>query len=383
MSREDFFTTPEPQSRIKTELVTKYFEAWADVILPRASGSIAYVDLFSGPGKFEDGSDSTPLRILNHAKEDEALSRRLVTIFNDMNPEYSNRLQAATNALPGIGKMVIPPQIMNIEVGTELVDVLRVASEMPTLFFIDPWGYKGLSLDLIGGAIRNWGCDCIFFFNYNRINAGLDNAIVADHMRQLFGVERFERLRAEVNRLSPRERERAIMSAMTESLKEVGGRYVLPFGIKNQHGTRTSHYIIFVSKHFRGYHIMKEVMIGLSTNEGEIGSFEYLPVRSPQLRLLDFDNPHSISTLKEILLRQFAGRSMSVAQTYEASTVDTPYTLRNVKRSIAELEAEGRVVVDPPADKRPKRKGAVTLADDKIVTFPATKGRPDVAEFDD
>lgn len=370
MSRTRFYAAPEPQSRVKTELVTKYFKAWADVILPRTSGRIAYADLFAGPGRFEDGSDSTPLWIVNRAIGDEALRRRLVTIFNDKNPDYAERLRTAIEALPGIETMRVPPQVTSVEVGSDLVSVLRAATLAPTLFFIDPWGYKGLSLDLIGSAIRSWGCDCIFFFNYNRINAGLDNAVVAHHMGELFGPVRFERLRPEVRGLTPNEREQAIMNAMTESLKSIGGRYVLPFAVKRHHGDRTSHYIIFVSKHFRGYHIMKEVMLGLSTSTGEIGTLEFLPVQSPQLRLLDFDEPYSVSALKEILLRVCAGRKVRVLQAYQDSTVDMPYTLGNVKAVIKELEAEGRVTVDTPADKRPKSKGEVTLGENRIVTFP-------------
>lgn len=338
--------------------------------MPRASGRIAYADLFAGPGRFEDGSDSTPLWIVNRAIGNEALRRRLVTIFNDKNPEYAERLQTEIEALPGIETMSFPPQVTSVEVGSDLVSVLRAANLAPTLFFIDPWGYKGLSLDLIGSAIRSWGCDCIFFFNYNRINAGLKNLVVAHHMGELFGPVRFEQLQTEVEGLTSNDREQAIMNAMTESLKSVGGRYVLPFAVKSHHGERTSHYIIFVSKDFRGYHIMKEVMLGLSTTAGEIARLEFLPVQSPQLRFLDFDNPYSISALKEILVRACAGRAIPVIQAYEESTVDTPYTLKNVKRAITELEAEGQVTVDTPAEKRPKRKGEITLGDKKVVKFP-------------
>ena len=55
---------------------------------------------------------------------------------------------------------------------------------------MDPWGYKGLSLRLINSVLRNWGSDCIIFFNYNRINMGLNNEFVREHMDALFGAER-------------------------------------------------------------------------------------------------------------------------------------------------------------------------------------------------
>jgi three-Cys-motif partner protein len=158
MSTTRFFDTPEQQSVIKTQLVTKYFGAWSNIMLPRARGApprIAYVDLFSGPGRFADGTDSTPLWVLKHAIDDSRLRAHLVTVFNDRNPAFVEQLRAAIHALPRIETLSYEPEVENIQVGLELVDVLKGIRSIPTLFFIDPWGYRGLSLDLIGGAIRN------------------------------------------------------------------------------------------------------------------------------------------------------------------------------------------------------------------------------------
>lgn len=57
-----FFYEQKEQSYIKTEIVTKYFSAWSKVIISSPYvNRIAYIDLFAGPGKFEDGALSTPL----------------------------------------------------------------------------------------------------------------------------------------------------------------------------------------------------------------------------------------------------------------------------------------------------------------------------------
>ena len=371
MSRPASFDAPERQSIVKTDIVSQYFKAWSKIMLSQTATRIAYIDLFSGPGVFADGTASTPISILNSAIQDEALRTRLITIFNDKDAGYANQLQSAIDALAGIETLTHQPQVSNVEIGSAAVDLFRRIDLIPTLFFIDPWGYKGLSLDLIGAAIKSWGCECIFFFNFNRINAGISNQSVEPLMAELFGPERFERIRKEVDGLSPRERETAIISAITEALKEIGGRYVLPFGIRSQHGERTSHYIIFVSKHVRGYLIMKDVMAKLSSDDGEVKNFEYVPVKSPQLRLLDIDNPHSIAALKTLLLELGAGKSLKVVDVYERYTVDTPYLLQHIQRALKELEAEGKVTIDIPADKRPKKKGEVTLGEKRIVTFPA------------
>ncbi len=372
MAGDEFFETPEDQSIVKTMLVTNYFQQWKSIMLRHTSGLIAYIDLFCGPGTFADGSHSTPLRVLNDSVKDPELRTRLVTLFNDKNPEYVTRLRAAIAEIPDVATLSHTPQVVNVEVGSRLVDELRGTTLVPSLFFIDPWGYRGLSLDLIGSTIKSWGCDCIFFFNYNRINPGINNPFVVERMNDLFGAARADQLRTQVRDLRPKERRDLIISELILALRDVGGRFVLPFEVQSQHGERTSHYIIFVSKHFLGYHLMKEVMFGLSSDDSEVRRFEYVPVRSPQLRLLlDFDRPYSIPVLMHLLMTVCAGQVLEVRSgVYENHTVDTPYMLHHVKEAIRALEREGRVTIDVPSARRPKQKGQITLGDRRVVTFP-------------
>lgn len=375
MSTARFFEAASPQNIIKTKLVAKYFGGWSTLMLTRLKypgDRLAYIDLFSGPGRFEDDRASTPLWILNHAIGRPELCKRLITVLNDKDSDYAAQLQVEIDTLPGIEKLSHSPQILNLAVGSQLVDLLRNREPMPTLFFIDPWGYKGLSLDLIGTAIKSWGCDCIFFFNYNRINPAITNTSVEPLMNDLFGVWRVNHLWQMVKGLSPDERQETIISELILALKEAGGEHVLPFEFESQHGERPSHYIIFVSKSKRGYLLMKDVMFGMSSDDNEVKRFGYVPVRSPQLSLLlgDYDRPYSIPALKKLLLTLCAGKSLTVKQVYEDYTIDTPYVKKHVKDAIKQLEAEKLVGVNIPADLRRKPKGILTLADHLIVTFP-------------
>ena len=73
MTNNSFFNESTETSLVKAEIVAKYFWAWAKVIIPRAKKrkkNIAYIDLFSGPGRYQDGSKSTPLLILERAIAD-------------------------------------------------------------------------------------------------------------------------------------------------------------------------------------------------------------------------------------------------------------------------------------------------------------------------
>src|SRR5258708_1922733 len=206
MVDKQFLAEIREQSQVKARIVSKYFWAWAKVIMPstRNRGNrIAYIDLFAGPGRYEDGTISTPLLVLQRAIEDAEMRTMLVTVFNDRDPDSAGKLRTAIEAIPGIDSLKYRPQVSNQAVGDELAKTFATLKLVPTFFFVDPWGYKGLSLGLINSVLQNWGCDCIFFFNYNRVNMGLNNDAVREHMDVLFGKERADKLRTTLFGLGP------------------------------------------------------------------------------------------------------------------------------------------------------------------------------------
>src|SRR5262245_41025606 len=161
-----FFDEREDQSEVKGRIVSKYFYAWAKIIAPRSqSRRIAYIDLFAGPGRYKDGSASTPLMVLEKAIADRQLRDWLVAMFNDEDPEHCQNLQSEIDKLPGIETLKHKPDISTGSVGADIASKLQSVNLIPTFSFIDPFGYKGLSLGLVQGAIKDWGSECVFFFN--------------------------------------------------------------------------------------------------------------------------------------------------------------------------------------------------------------------------
>ncbi len=374
---DDFFEEFREQSLIKAKIVRDYFWAWAKVIIgaqKRYGGEdrIAYIDLFSGPGRDKAGTKSTPLLVIETAIADPEMRDRLVTIFNDKDSNNSRSLEEAIRSVPGVDGLKYNPLVMNADVGTEIVAMFDKMSFVPTLFFVDPWGYKGLTLQLINSVLKDWGCDCIIFFNYNRINMGLPNQAVDTHMNALFGEKRADVLRERLNGLDAADREFAIVEEIAEALKALGGKYVLPFTFKTEKGTRTSHHLIFVSKAFKGYEIMKEIMAKQSTASDQgVPSFCYNPADQRFPLLFELTSP--LDDLLKMLLRDFAGNTLTVRQVYERHSVGRRYVLKNYKDALRQLEAAGKIEADPPAAERPMHKGERTFADNVLVAFPKRK----------
>src|SRR5204863_7208253 len=120
-------------------------------------------------------------------------------------------LQSEINALPGIETLKYKPDVRCGEVDEDAERFFNETKLIPSFSFVDPFGYKGLSLKIVNGVIKDWGCDCVFFFNYNRINAGISNPKVEDHMNALFGEDRAAELRNALERKTPAQREALIL----------------------------------------------------------------------------------------------------------------------------------------------------------------------------
>jgi three-Cys-motif partner protein len=81
---KEFFKERADQSEVKARIVTKYFLAWARIIVAAQARAgqrefkVAYIDLFAGPGRYEDGSASTPIMVLTEAHKIPELRNALV-----------------------------------------------------------------------------------------------------------------------------------------------------------------------------------------------------------------------------------------------------------------------------------------------------------------
>ena len=187
-------------------------------------------------------------------------NRHLVTLFNDDNEGHVRSLEAAINNLPGIDRLRYQPKFWNKRVEGEVAEHFKTIALVPTLLFADPWGYKGLSLDLIKCVLRNWGTDCIFFFNFNRVNMHLGQPIMDRNMNDLFGEQRADELRRQLDLLdNPPEREKAVVHAIADELKSFGVVYAPYFTFTNDDGNKTSHHIILASKAHLADRMMRRI----------------------------------------------------------------------------------------------------------------------------
>jgi len=380
MTTNDFFDEQREQSLVKATITAKYFDVWASIMINtqdnnakrygKKNDRIAYIDLFAGPGRYQDGKSSTPIMILEKAVKNEKFRKRLVSVFNDKDENHVRSLENEINGIEGIETLEYKPQILHNQVGEEIVKDFESRKLVPTLFFVDPWGYKGLSLRLINSVVKDWGCDAIFFFNYNRINTGISNPRVESHMRALFE-DKFDSLVKSVEGLTAHEREVQVVESLCQAIKGYGTRFTLPFRFKNEDGSRTNHHLIFVSKNFKGYDVMKTIMYEESTRHTEgVASFEYNPrdlLTDRQHLLFQLSTP--LEELWDDLLRTYKGKVIRLKELYENHSVDKPFVIENYKMTLIRMLENGTITAVGEKGK-PPRKGS--FAEHNVITFPSS-----------
>lgn len=123
MSKNGFINEQKEQSSVKSTIVAKYFNVWANVKIstqkryPSQAQKIAYIDLLAGPGRYKDRTVSNPLKILTNAVEKTDLRTRLAAFFIDKDGTNSQELENIMAETENINSLTFKPQVWNQEVG--------------------------------------------------------------------------------------------------------------------------------------------------------------------------------------------------------------------------------------------------------------------------
>lgn len=162
----DFFASPKPNSIIKQKIILYAFKIWLDV--NKKQKELSYIDLFSGPGIYNDGSFSTPFLILQEICDSQVLSNKFNIIFNDNRKAYIAKLRKALNGFKNISNLNMLITASET-ITNKLPTKFSVINHANSFVFIDAWGYQGINRDYIRKLLSNKNCAISLFFNINQI----------------------------------------------------------------------------------------------------------------------------------------------------------------------------------------------------------------------
>ena len=359
---DNFFAVQKEKSRIKSLVVTEFFKAYFPIINAAFQRDIWYIDLFSGPGRYDDGSVSTPIKLLDviEAFRDDAVRERLKIVFNDHNKDYVDKLRQHIEMHPVLSRLKYQPEILNLK-ASEVDLSVYTRGNNPIFSFVDPWGYKDVSMSQVWSLVKNRGSDCVLFFNSDRILQDISKPANAQDFQQIFG-DLFEDAKAiQLNpTMSQRKKAEAFLTLFSKNLylsvqKEYNHKFrifVLPFYVEADDKEKTSHYIVFISKAPKAIQEMRRVMIKHGNSlSAELGYDSKDEMQISLLNRNDDSVDSIIQTVRAILNRypqcytpKYTVASLSeLMDRYEMSTTYKvlPYSLQEVKSAVQSLHLRG------------------------------------------
>lgn len=360
-------TTPiwalDPHTKAKHEILRRYLQAWFP-ILAKFSGRVIYLDGFAGPGIYKGGEEGSPIIamrcLLEHSQKDKLLSkgREFIFVFIEKDSRRARILKEVLESrFPNLPNNV-KYDVIGEEFAPTLESVLDELEEKgarlaPTFAFLDPFGFKGLPMKLIGRMLKYDRCEVLITFmsGFVRRFAELRENI----MDELFGTDEWRK----VEEVDAGKRKEFFLELYKRQLKEVGGaKYVISFemiGGNNQ----VIYDLVFATKHWKGLEVMKEAMWKVDPR----GTYRFSDTTDVgQKYLINFaDKPHWIPNAAKTIYSKFKGKSVSVKEIHKFVITETPFIFR--KSILKRLEETSKIVA---VDGRRRK---FTYPDDSIITF--------------
>lgn len=364
-------------SELKTKIVLGYYIRWINIMISNfkrygnyhnMKKHFAYIDLFAGSGSYDDGSYGTAVEIMKHIVEHQEQIDSVETVFNDAHKESIESLSGCINEICSNIQFKYPPKFFNEKVGMEFVNKI-LTQKIPILFFLDPWGYKGLSLEAIRLGSKNFGCDGFFFFNYSGINRCMQKkSNLLENLRLLFNSEA-DKLVEEVQRLAPEDREERIVQAFEQEVRKINGVFVSKFRFMKPDKNGTSHMLYHVSKDAYGFKVFKDTIAELNPDRDGFPVYWHDPKNEHYACNLFHEFSSQKEELAETLLNKFKGQKITFKNICEKHLSESLFTDKNHRKSLICLEEGGKIQVN-----RLKKNGSKiskgTYPDEALICFP-------------
>jgi len=351
MKENNFFESQTESSRIKANIVAQYFPKYCKIILKSPQIEIRYIDLFSGPGIYEDGSLSTPILIADAIAKDEKLKTVVHMMFNDK--DHIEKLKEYFESRYNERTFIFKPRFANKTVGEDekINNYLRIkpgkSNPYPTLLFVDPFGYKGINTNDLANFLGNWGNEIFLFFNIKRIHAAIENEKFDDLMTDLFPTK-IDTIRKDRKYLGlVQERLSLIIDNLANEYKSiVPNIHHCAFKFQEEDSNTTSHYIIHFTKHNRGFDLVKQIYSdfdNIGATLGQNGDYTFDAKKLDRYNgAFEFEDSN-IKILSNQLINDYKGKTVTAKQLFEEHHVTTKYSRKHYSEALRDLVRNGNI----------------------------------------
>jgi len=315
-------------------MLARYLNGWYPS-LSKWNGRIVYLDGFAGRGRYNDGSEGSPLvalrTLLDHRYFPQMSHREFIFYFVEANMENAASLQQEIDAF----KASRPPwptnirdHVVNDEFDSTANAILALLREQkrnlaPTFAFVDPFGYSGLPMGLLADLLAYPRTELFANFMVGHVQRFIRRDGQENAMRSLFGADVHQVLDGYNGQDDRVQYLRGVYKKQLHEL--VGFDYVQSFGMINSTGNM-GYYLFHGTRHPLGVKLMKEAMWNIDPGGGYVFSD----------RLADqdvlFEREPDLTPLQRNLLRRYAGQQGVAVKAIEDHTLlQTPFRETHVR----------------------------------------------------
>jgi three-Cys-motif partner protein len=327
----------EPHTQAKHEILTRYLDAWFP-ILTSWNTKVLFIDGFAGPGCYENGEPGSPLLAIGAARKHKARLARSTVMFL-----FNEGKKARYDVLEAQLKKVAEDLPDNFQIhgrnkdfadlAQELVDHRGEKSFVPTFAFIDPFGWKGVPIDLIANLVRDKRSELFILFSFNSVNRWIGHEKQQANMLRLFGCEDYRNAEG----MKPADRKTYLAALYERQLMNLGKfAYVSKFEMIEKSG-RTSYFLYHCTRSLKGLEVMRSAMWKIDPNRGCQFSDRVAGLESL------YDGPLNLD-LDERLMDRFAGQRLPIKKLQEFVLTDSLFAPEHLKKpTLKPMQEDGRI----------------------------------------
>jgi three-Cys-motif partner protein len=128
------------------------------------------------------------------------------------------------------------------------------ANLAPTFAFVDPFGVKGLPMDLLRRLLSFDRCELLVYFDFNTVNRFATSGVIDDRLTELFGTDLYKQAEG----LTGDERKAFLHDLYQSQLMEVCGfSFVKSFEMVGNRG-KTGYYLFYGTRNIKGLEVQPE-----------------------------------------------------------------------------------------------------------------------------
>lgn len=341
----------EPHTAGKHLVLESYLKAWFP-IMARRNPRILFIDGFAGPGEYLGGEEGSPIIAMRAWAEHVArpkIKSEVIFVFIEGKVERVRHLERLVDRgdpkLPETAEVHVWPGTFD-SLMTEALDELDEQKRRmaPALVMMDPFGVKGIPIDVIERILGNEKCEVYVTFMWEAINRHIGAPEFEGHLTQLFGTDGWK----DAILLEGRERKLFLHRLYRRQLKAHGAGQVVSFHLLK--GKRLKYSIFFGTGHTLGSDRMKAAIWKADPS----GDYSF---RGGEQAEISFEPDFAL--LQKALVKQFEEAGwVSIEKIEELVSSDATIFHTGQLRSRALIPMERAGLIEVKVNNRIRKKGS-------------------------